>query len=244
VYALSQAYVPCELQGTYAEFALVKEEWLARAPASLSLADAAAVPLVALTALQALERAAPQPGQRLLVTGASGGVGHVAVQLAKCLFDGLHVTAVASARHAEWMTQLGADAVFDYAAGPDALAAAFGGSDATKFHIVLDVVGGPLLDAAVRHCVAPGGFVSEVLNRGTDSEAAARYAAAAADGSGPKYEATLVQPSGAQLMRLAELIDAGKLRVKVAQTLPLEQAGRAHDIVIDGHAGGKVVLTM
>ena len=244
MYALSQAYIPCELQGTYAQFALVKEEWLAAAPTSLSLADAAAVPLVALTALQALERAAPQPGQRLLVTGASGGVGHVAVQLAKCLFTGLHVTAACSSRHAAWMSELGADAVFDYASGPDALVAAFGASDAVKFDIVLDVVGGALLDAAVRHCVKAGGFVSEVLNRGTDSDAAARYAAAAADGSGPKYEATLVAPSGAQLARLAALIDAGKLNVKVAQTLPLEQAGRAHDIVIDGHAGGKVVLTM
>ena len=82
------------------------------------------------------------------------------------------------------------------------------------------------------------------MNRGTGASASAKRLSSGVEGGGHRYETTLVAPSGAQLTRLAELIDAGKLTVKVAQSLPLEQAGRAHDIVIDGHAGGKVVLTM
>jgi len=236
VFALSSSYISGALPGTYAAFATLKEEWLAPAPTSVSLAHAAAVPLVALTALQCLEKAAPKPGQRVLVTGASGGVGHVTVQLAKALF-GLHVVTSCSPKHDAWMQELGAEAVSHYTEGIEASLAPFSAAE-SQFDIIVDVVGGALLDYAVAHCLKPGGFVSEVMNRGTDHALCEGYAASSAFG----YAATLVQPSGAQLVKLAGLMDAGQLRVKVALEMPLEKAGEAQDVVIDGHAGGKVLL--
>ena len=240
VFALSDAYIPYSaFEGTYAEYALVKEEWVAKAPVpdNLPLVHAAGVPLVYLTALQALEKARPQPGQRILVLGGSGAVGQFGVQLAKVL-HGLHVTAVSSPAYADVVASLGADTVWDYTAG-GALDAAF--ADA-PFDIVFDVIGGALLDASAKVLKA-GGVITHIQNRGS-GDAPARYKAAHEAGTGPRFEATLVQPSGPGLEQAAELFNAGKIRIKVAQTLPLADAGKAHDIVIDGHAGGKIVLTL
>jgi NADPH:quinone reductase-like Zn-dependent oxidoreductase len=101
---------PCvPLAGCYAEYVACDEAWLARVPDNLPLEVAAGVPLVALTAWQALQGAAPQAGQRLVINAAAGGVGHVAVQLAKVL--GLHVTALAGPANIEFVQSLGADVV-------------------------------------------------------------------------------------------------------------------------------------
>ena len=224
------------LQGTYAEFCVLKAEWLAHAPSSVPLAHAAAPPLVALTALQALEKAAPAAGQRVLINGASGGVGHVAVQLAKVLF-GLHVTAVCSAARAEWVKGLGADEVVDYGLGLEASLAPFAADAAKAFDIILDVTGGEWLDYAAAHVLKAGGIVTHVMNRGSgDSKLVA------AKGDGRRFATTLIRPDGAQCKQIAELMDAGKLKVKVAKEYKLEDVGAAQDEVIAGHAGGKVIL--
>lgn len=217
----------------------MKDEWVAAAPdaAKMSLSDSSAVPLVALTAIQALEKAAPKPGQTILIFGASGGVGHVAVQLAKTQYS-LNVTAVSSKKHADWVKSLGADSVWEYDTngGVEGLKA-FADN---KFDIVLDVVGGEYIKAAYEHCLKKDGVLTHVLNRGgVDAAFEAEVQKASDAGTGPKFAKTLVQPSGEQLALFAKLINEGKLKVKVAQTLPLEQAGKGHDIVIDGHAGGK-----
>ena len=241
VYALSDTYIPySKYEGTYAEYVLIKEEWVARAPSAdvLSLKHAAGVPLVYLTALQALEKASPKAGQRILVLGASGGVGQFGVQLAKLLYN-LHVTAVSSARNAELVRALGADEVWDYAAGSAGLEADF---SSRRFDIVFDVIGGDFLDASAKVLVE-GGIITHIMNRGTNG-ADARYKAAYEAGTGPRFETTLVQPSGASLEQARELFDAHKLTIKIALELPLEQAGQALDLVIDGHAGGKVILTI
>ena len=112
---------------------------------------------------------------------------------------------------------------------------------AAQFDIVFDVIGGELLDAAAGSALKAGGIVTHIMNRGT-AGADKRFEAAAAAGTGPRFAATLVQPSGGQLEAVTKLINEKKLSMKVARSLPLEQAGAAHDEVIAGHAGGKVVL--
>lgn len=187
-----------------------------------------------LNLIQALEKANPQPGQRILITGASGGVGHIAVQLAKYVFK-LHVTASASGKHSAWLQELGADSVSDYTVGIEQSLAPYIND---KFDIIVDVIGGPLLEYAVTHTLKATGLLSAILNRGTGPDAVEAYKKRIA------AEATYVQPNGSQLTKIAEVIDSGKLKVKVALELPLEEAGKAHDIVLDGHAGGKVVLIL
>lgn len=242
MFVLSDSYLPYSpFQGTYAQFALVKEEWIAAPPdaAKMSLSDSAAVPLVALTAVQALEKAAPKAGQSILIFGASGGVGHIAVQLAKAV-HGLEVTAVSSKKYADWVKSLGADSVWEYDTngGEGGLKAAFGDK---KFDIVLDVIGGKYVETAYKECLKKDGFLTHVLNRGgIDAAFEAEIQKASDEGTGPKFAKTLVQPSGEQLGMCAKLISEGKLTVKVAQVLPLEEAGKGHDVTIDGHAGGKV----
>lgn len=231
-------------RGTYSEFVTFPASWAAPAPVSLPLAAAAAVPLVALTAWQALERANPSAGQRLLILGSSGGVGQVAVQLAKV--HGLHVTALASHRRAEVVASLGADEVFEYDRDEGGGAAGLGdrfSAPGLQFDIVFDVLGGEYLDAAVARALKPGGVVTVVRNRGLAADKMETYAAAARDGSGPALYVTLVEPNGGQLARVGQLIDEGKLRVVVAHQWPVERVADAHRLVEDGHAGGKVVLT-
>jgi len=241
VYALSDTYVPySKYEGTYAEYAVVKEEWLANAPVAdrLSLVSSAGVPLVYLTALQALEKAEPKAGQRILVLGASGGVGQFGVQLAKLVYS-LHVTAASSVKNAELVKSLGADEVWDYSAGPAGLEATYGSA---PFDIIFDVVGGELLDASAK-VLAAGGVITHIMNRGTNG-ADKTYRESFEAGTGPKFETTLVKPDGKGLEEATKLFNVGKITMKVALELPLEEAGKAHDIVIDGHAGGKVVLTI
>ena len=239
VFGLSCSYWPQPAyQGTYSEYACVREEWTAPLPPGLDAQDAAAVPLVALTALQALEKALPKPGQRILINGASGGVGMFAVQLSKCIFD-LQVVALSSPANADFVKSLGADTVCDYA-DVESLVQQFSGS---KFDIVFDVIGGALLDTCASQLLAPGGVLTHVRNRGGSQEQVGRYETAAAEG-GPAFKVTLVQPSGKQMAQLGGLFQAGKLVVRVVAKMPLEEAGKAHEMVITGKAGGKVVLTM
>ena len=227
-----------DARGTYSEYVRVKEEWVAAAPPSLPLKDAAAVPLAGLTAWQALQHA-PQSG-RILILGASGGVGQFAVQLAK--LRGLAVVGTCSASHAQLVRDLGAEETFDYAAGCEALGDAYGKADAKKFDAILDLVGGDLLHCAVTRLLKPAGAaVIHVRNRGADAETAARLEEEATR-RGARWHTILVKPSGEQLAQLAELIEAGKLRVNVAQVMPLEDVSKAHELVEGGHAGGKVVL--
>ena len=236
VFALTDSYMGgADARGSYSEYVRVKEEWVAAAPPSLPLKDAAAVPLAGLTAWQALQHA-PQSG-RILILGASGGVGQFAVQLAK--LRGLTVVGTCSASHAQLVRDLGAEETFDYAAGCEALGDKYGKS---KFDAILDLVGGDLLQCAVTQLLKPSGAtVIHVRNRGADAETAARLEEEATRRSA-RWHTILVKPSGEQLAQLAELIEAGKLRVNVAHVMPLEDVSKAHELVEGGHAGGKVVL--
>lgn len=240
VFALTDGYLGgADARGSFAEYVRVKEEWVAAVPPSLPLREAAAVPLAGLTAWQALQ-AAPPGGGRLLLLGASGGVGQFCVQLAT--LRGWTVVGTCSAPHAQRVRELGAAETFDYAAGCDALGQAFGAADdARKFDCVLDLVGGDLLHCAASRLLKPGATVVHVRNRGCDAATAARLEEEVTRRGG-RWHNILVKPSGEQRHQLAELLEAGKLKVTIAAVMPLEEVAQALKMVEDGHAGGKVLL--
>lgn len=215
--------------GGYGEYVTAPARQFARKPRSLTMEQAAAVPLAALTAWQALfDTAGVTAGQRVLVTAAAGGVGHLAVQLAH--LRGAHVTATASARNHEWLTGLGADTVIDYTR--DRFEERLDDID-----VVLDLVGGHD-DTGLRalRTLRPGGLLVAVP-AGVSPELQA-----AADAQGKRVTAFLVEPDGPALTRIAAHLDAGDLRVEVDRVLPLSAAAEAQDAVATGHTRGKVVL--
>ena len=209
----------------YAEYATAPAADVARKPATLDFVAAAALPLATLTAWQALfEVAGLRAGETLLVNGASGGVGHLAVQIAAA--KGARVLGTTSARNASFVHGLGAD-VIDYTA-PDAFAHYTNGVD-----VVFDTVGG---DA--------GNRLLPVLRRGGRYVTIARGMPpdGAADAAGVAARRYLVHPDGAQLAEIARLVDEGKVRPHVEAALPLAEARRAHELSEGGHVRGKIVL--
>ncbi|GAA2511888.1 NADP-dependent oxidoreductase [Winogradskya humida] len=216
--------------GAYAEYVTAPSRHFTRKPATATFEQAAAVPLAGLTAWQALvDTAAVQPGQRVLITAAAGGVGHLAVQIAKHL--GAHVIALAGPRNQQWLLDLGADEVVDYTAGRFE-------KEVTGVDVVLDLVGDAHDATSTRsiETLRPGGLLVAVP-AGVSPELAA-----AADAAGVRVTGILVEPDGPALARLATLIDDGAIKVEVAAVLPLAEAGTAHRDAAQGHTRGKVVL--
>ena len=220
--------------GAYAEYVTAPARQWARKPATLDHAHAAAVPLAALTAWQALvDTARLEPGQRVLVHAAAGGVGHFAVQFAKHL--GAHVTGTASGRHHAWLAALGADALVDYTrarfedAGRDAVG---------EVDVVLDLVGDGHDATSTRSVgvLRPGGLLVAVPG-GVSPELAVAAAA-----RGVRATPFLVEPDGPALARIAALIDAGAVAVEVEATFPLAGAAEAHARGEAGRTRGKLVL--
>jgi NADPH:quinone reductase-like Zn-dependent oxidoreductase len=215
--------------GGYAEYVTAPARHFARIPDGLGFTEAAALPLAGLTAWQMLvEVAALSSGQRILVGGAAGGVGHLAVQIAKA--RGAHVTGTASAAKHAFVRGLGADEVIDYTA-TDVSAAA------RDMDVVVQMFGGPTGLAAL-DCLRPGGVLVSGQAAWTPGlhERAAELGVRAVD--------YLVDPDGAGLDALAELVATGKLRVHVDAVFPLAQAAAAHDRIAAGHATGKIVLAV
>ncbi|MEU4350271.1 NADP-dependent oxidoreductase [Streptomyces sp. NPDC023838] len=219
-------YFPRAATG-YAEYVLVPSRQVARKPTSVDHAHAAAIPLAALTAWQGLvQGAGVKAGDRVVIHRAAGGVGHFAVQIAKA--RGAHVIALASAARHEFVRGLGADEVIDNRA-----------TDFTETVKDADIVfdsaaQGDLVLGAVR----PGGTLVSILEHG-DAELAARVEAA-----GRRFVGISVEPDYAALEAIAELVDAGAIRPYVEETFPLEEAGKAHELVGAGHVQGKIVLTV
>jgi NADPH:quinone reductase len=204
--------------GAYAERAAVDPAWLAPLPDGVPFEDAATLPLNALTARQALDLLGLRAGDVLLVTGASGGVGGFAVQLA--VADGLRVIAVAGRDDEEWVASLGAHEVL-------ARDADLGGIEPVDG--VLDAV--PLGPGASTAALRDGG--TAVFTRPPDPPEPDRAL---------RYETILVKPDAALLSRLAEQLAAGRLRTRVAHVLSLEEAARGHELAEAGGLRGKVVL--
>jgi NADPH:quinone reductase-like Zn-dependent oxidoreductase len=215
--------------GAYAEYVTSPSRQLARTPEGLSDVEAAALPLAGLTAWQALvETADVQPGQRVLVLGAAGGVGHLAVQIAKA--RGAHVIGTASAAKHGFLAELGVDEAIDYTSQP--VEDAVGDID-----VVLDLVGSEETARALGTLRHGGLFVVVPSAAGLDT---LREAA----GDRVRVTGILVEPDRAGLEALAGLVDSGELRPHIAATFPLEHAARAHEAGETGRTQGKLVLTI
>ncbi|MHB6904679.1 NADP-dependent oxidoreductase [Streptomyces sp. DB-54] len=216
----------------YAEYVTAPARQFARRPGTLDHVHAAAVPLAALTAWQAVvDTAHLQAGQRVLVTAAAGGVGHFAVQFARHL--GAHVIATASTARHPWLKELGANETIDYTTTrfEDAV---------VDVDVVIDLVGDAHDRTSTRSLkvLRPGGLLV-AIPAGVSPELA--QAAEAAD---VRVTPFLVEPDGAGLTMIADLIDAGRVAVEVEETFPLEQAGVAHARGEAGRTRGKLVLTV
>ncbi|SEG97676.1 NADPH:quinone reductase [Nonomuraea solani] len=215
--------------GGYAEYVTAPARHFARIPEGLSFTEAAALPLAGLTAWQMLiEVAALAPGQRVLVAGAAGGVGHLAVQIAKA--RGAHVTGTASAAKHAFVRELGADEMIDYTTTevPGA---------ARDMDVVIQMFGGEAGLKALE-CLRPGGVL--VSGQGAWTPGLHERAAEL----GVRAATYLVDPDGAGLEALAGLVADGRLKVHVDAVFPLAEAARAHDLVAGGRTTGKVVLTV
>lgn len=212
--------------GGYAEFATAPAALIAKKPAGVSHEQAAGLPVSGLTAWQALfDRGGLQRGQSVLVAGAAGGVGHLAVQLAK--HAGARVIGTGSARNREFVTELGADEYVDYTS--EDVAEAVSGVD-----VAFDTVGGETTKTLVP-TVREGGVLVVIAGAPPEQEAAAR---------GVRAELLGMSPSSDQLAKLAELVAAGELAVEIAATFALADVAQAHALSESGHTRGKLILTV
>lgn len=212
----------------YAEFVSAPSRQLAAVPEGVDLTTAGALPLAGLTAWQTLvDVAALEADQRVLVTAAAGGVGHLAVQLAAA--RGAHVVGTARGANHEFLRGLGADEVIDYTktSVPE---------QAGELDVVLDLAG--VEPARLLDTLRPGGL----LIRATPRHDAALQKEA--EGRGVRTTSFLVEPDGAGLESLAGLVSGGDLRVEIAETFPLAQAAEAHRRSGQGHTRGKLVLAV
>ena len=212
--------------GGYAEYTSVPASQLVAKPRSLDHVHAAAVPLVALTAWQAIfEKANLAAGQTILIHAAAGGVGHLAVQLAK--WKGAKVIATASGRNESFVKGLGADQFIDYTKEKfEELA--------RDVDVVFQTIG-PDFRPRSWKTLKKGGWLVAIAGPFSEDEAAAH---------GARGAFVSVRSDARQLAQIAELIEAGKLKVTVDKTYPLADIVKAHEHVEGGHTRGKVVVTI
>lgn len=218
-------FLPMNGAGAAAEFAVAPAEVLTLAPASIPLADAAAIPVVALTAWQAIhDHAAVRPGQRVLIVGAGGGVGRYAVQFAK--LAGATVLGTAGPHSAEAARSAGADQILDYTAAEqpsepvDVVFATAGVDEATL--------------AALVASIRPGGVLVSVASAAAGSEDAERKVRAL--NMSARSDAT-------QLAEIARLVDAGQVTARISERRPIAETATVHRRAEAGDLHGKAVLT-
>ena len=226
----------------YAEYVSVPASEVAIKPEKIDHIQAAGAPMSLLTAWQfmiELGHNEPNPlqpnehvpvsleGKRVLVNGAGGGVGHLALQLAK--WKGAYVIAVASTKHEAFLKDLGADEFIDYT---KVVAQDIVGD----IDLVIDGVGGPTTDRFLRTLIK-GGALFPIYPLGFSSAEEAKEL-------GVTVSATQVRSSGAQLAELARLLDDGTIRVAIDSTFPLAEASKAHERAVQGNIQGKIILTV
>lgn len=197
-----------EIGSAYAEYVAAPEGHFAHKPANVTHVEASAVPLAALTAWQGLyETGTLKSGQRLLVRGASGGVGHLAVQIAKA--RGAHVIGTASTPNLEFLESLSVDEIIDYTQQDE--------TAITPVDMVLDTVGGETLNG-LYGLVKPGGSVISIVGATDQAKAP----------SGVKTGNILVHTAADHMAQIADLMAEGKLQVAITKVFPLVEAGQAH----------------
>jgi NADPH:quinone reductase-like Zn-dependent oxidoreductase len=226
-------------KGTFAEYALALEDKLVPKPAGLTFEQAAAVAISGLTALQAVrDHGRVQPGQHVLVIGASGGVGSYAVQLAKAF--GAEVTGVASSTKLDLVRSLGADHVIDYAQEDFA-------DGSRRYDVIIDIGGNSTL-TRLRQALTPRGTLvitgGETDGRwlgGSDRQLRAKLLSSFV---GQRLTTFVNKENHRDMLELVALVEAGKVTPAIDRTFPLAEAPKAVRYVEEGHARGKVVVTV
>ncbi len=232
--------------GNYAEWAIVNAAFVARKPASLSFVEAAAAPLVLITAWEALyDRARLQAGQRVLIHAGAGGVGHVAIQLAK-LQGATVCTTVSTPEKAEFVRQLGADHTIAYK-DTDFVSSTLEWTDGQGVDVTFDTVGGDLLSKSFSATQIYGDVVTIL-----DADPATNWKVARTRNQRVSFELMLTpmlqglvaeQKAQAKILaQCARLIDQGQLKIHVNQAFPLAAAAAAHQRLEAGGVTGKLVL--
>ena len=214
-------------RGAQSEYVVVKAVELVAAPRSIDLVHAAAVPLAAMTAWQGLfDHGGLKPGQTVLIHGGAGGVGHLAIQLAKA--KGATVFTTVGADDLDFARAIGADKAIDYKNErfEDVV---------SDVDLVFDLVGGETQDRSFAVVKDGGTLVSTI---------GVAHPEKGRDRNIRVPDRWLAEPNAAQLGEIADLIDAGKVRVEVAETFPLDQVRKAYDRLEQGHVRGKIVLTL
>lgn len=220
------AYLAIPKGGGYAEYVAVPAAHLAKSATTIDHVKAAAVPLAALTAWQALfDTAGLTKGQTVLIHAGAGGVGHFAVQLAKA--KGAKVIATASGANVEFVKGLGADQVIDYKTQ------AFE-TVVKDVDVVLDMIGGQTMERSIG-VLKEGGFLVSIVAPPPQEKLAAKKA---------KGAVIMVQPNGAELAQIMAMIEAGTVKPTVSATYPLADAAKAQEKSKAGVERGKIVLTV
>jgi NADPH:quinone reductase-like Zn-dependent oxidoreductase len=210
--------------GTAAEYVAVREHNLTVVPQAVGDAQAAGLPLAGLTALQALDLGGLEAGQSVLVHGGAGGVGHLAIQLAKA--RGATVYATASARHLDLLVELGADHPIDYHATPS-------GRFACEVDVVLDTQGGAIAEATLA-AMRPGSVHVSIVG----------FSPAAGGRDDVRIEAMLVEPRTQELESLVGMVASGGLRVVVDDGTSLDDFVAAITELYAGHSAGKRLIAI
>ncbi|MGK7873048.1 MAG: NAD(P)-dependent alcohol dehydrogenase [Xenococcaceae cyanobacterium] len=217
--------------GAYAEYAAVSAQVACLKPSNMTREQAAAVPLAATTALQALrDKGQIQKGQKLLINGASGGVGTFAVQIAKAWET--EVTAVCSGKNVELVTSLGADKVIDYTQQDFT-------KDAAKYDIIFDVVSNRSFSECKNSLLPKGIYVTLLPSPDILLQSFLTFFS-----PGKKAKLFIAKANGKDLAYLKDLIEAGKIRSVIDRTYPLSEVAAAHAYSEEGHAAGKIVITV
>ena len=212
--------------GSFAEFVIVPSASLALKPKSVSHSEAAAIPLTGLSALQVLkDQMNISSGQKVFIHGGAGGIGTLAIQIAKQL--GAEVTTTASKEDTDYVKELGADTVIDYENEKF--------EDMAKdYDAVFDTIGGDTYQRSFQ-VLKKGGIIVSMLEE-PNEKLMKQYEVAS--------KAQFTQPNNAQLAELATLVDEGKMKIKVDRTFPLAEVKEALDYLQNSHHRGKVVITV
>jgi NADPH:quinone reductase-like Zn-dependent oxidoreductase len=224
--------------GSFAEYAVARENKIARKPANLTFEQASVVPISAMTAIRALRDAGrAEAGQRVLIIGASGGVGTYAVQLAKAF--GAEVTGVCSAAKADLVRSLGADHVLDYARDDFA-------DGSRRYDLILDTGGNATL-SRLRRALTPKGTLVIVGGEGGGKlTGMGRQIRAVALSPLVRQRLTLLVPKehSSELERLTELIESGAVAPSIDRTYPLAEAADAMRQLVAGQVRGKIAISI
>lgn len=244
VYGFKHGKVAQTYRGTYCEYAVLPENTLAKKPANLTHEQAAAVPLAAVTAWQALlKQGRMKSGSRVLVHAGAGGVGVFAIQIAKAF--GALVAATAGTRNQDLLRELGADLPIDYTREKFE-------SKLSGYDIVLDGVGKEVWGRSFKVLRLGGRLVTLTVPIPEKPSGRVSFFGSAIAGVGAgtvrglltakRLLVTSVKPRGGDLEKITSLIEAGKIRPVVGQVFPLEQIAEAHRLSETGHARGKIVI--